>query len=208
MNVAAFEQMLRRIPGVEGARVAMDGASPSEVHILAIPGKTPKQLVRDVQSVAMAGFDFNLDRRVVSVVQIDSDDLGGGDRPVVEDVAEEIDGSKMNITVKLGWRDAQLVGNATGPAASTTRLKLVADATLAALEQALAETAAFAVTAVETPTIGSRQVAICLVVIVSGGTERTVVGSALLSTDPSKAVARAVLDALNRQVPSLKRGGL
>jgi hypothetical protein len=71
------------------------------VHVLARPGKPAKQLVRDVQSVAMAAFDLDIDRRIISVVQIDGGDLSTGDRPIVDDVAEEIDGSRMKITVTL-----------------------------------------------------------------------------------------------------------
>jgi len=183
----------------------MNGSAPAEVHVLTSPGKAPKQVVRDVQSVAMAGFSSQIDRRIVSVVQVDPGDLGGGDRPAVDDVAEEIDGSRMTITVTLTWHDERLVGRATGPAASTTRLRLVAEATLASLEQALDSNAAFAVASVDTPQIGAHRVAVAVVVIVANGEERVVSGSALVGPDPSKAMVRAVLDGLNRQVPQLKR---
>ncbi len=205
MDVRALEESLRHIPGVEAGRVVMNGAAPVEIHILSLPGKSPKQVVRDVQSVCLAGHGIQVDRRIVSVVQIEGSDLGAGDRPMVDDVTEMIDGSRMTISVILSWHDEQLVGKATGPAASTTRLRLVADATLAALEQALSDDVAFGIAAVDTPVVGSRQVAIAEVVFVIGGSERLVVGSALVGSDPSRAMVRAVLDALNRQVPSLRR---
>ncbi|MDH4116291.1 MAG: hypothetical protein OEX04_04130 [Acidimicrobiia bacterium] len=205
MDASALEHALRRIPGIEAVRVVMNGSAPAEVHVLTSPGKAPKQVVRDVQSVAMAGFSSQIDRRIVSVVQVDPGDLGGGDRPAVDDVAEEIDGSRMTITVTLTWHDERLVGRATGPAASTTRLRLVAEATLASLEQALDSNAAFAVASVDTPQIGAHRVAVAVVVIVANGEERVVSGSALVGPDPSKAMVRAVLDGLNRQVPQLKR---
>lgn len=207
MNVRSLEDTLHRIPGVEAARVILDGSVPSEIHILAHPGKAAKQVVRDVQSVALAAFGVEIDRRIVSVVQIENADQMGGDRPVVEDVAEQIDGSRMSVSVTLSWHEQRMVGEATGPAASSTRLRLVADATLAALEQALNEDAAFAVAAADTPRVGAHDVAIAQVVIVIGGKERMVIGSALVGTDPSRAMVRAVLDALNRQVPALKRSG-
>ncbi len=182
-----------------------NGDEPVEIHVLARKGKAPKQIVRDVQSVALAAHGIRIDRRIVSVVQLDDVDLGGGDRPIVEDVAEQVDGSRMSITVTLSWADERLVGTATGPAAATTRLRLVAEATLAALQQALHQEAAFAVQAVSTPTVGSRDVAIAQVVFVLDGSERLMVGSALVGDDPSRAMVRAVLDALNRQVPALRR---
>jgi hypothetical protein len=205
MDRRALEQAIARLPEVEHARVVVNGNTVTEVHVLASSGKPAKQLVRDVQSVALAGFDVEVDRRVISVVQFESPDLANRDRPLVEDVSEQIDGSRMKVTVTLSWRDAKLVGVATGPAASSTRLQLVAEATVAAIEQALDEAAALGVTAVATPRVGSENVAIAQIVVVIGGRERMVIGSALAGDDPSKAMVRAVLDALNRQVPTLRR---
>jgi hypothetical protein len=206
MDVRALEETLCRIPGVEAVRLVMNGPVPAEVHVLALPGKAAKQVVRDVQSVALAAFGVQIDRRIVSVVQIEQGDLAAGDRPIVEDVAEHIDGSRMTVAVTLSWHEQHLVGRATGPAAATTRLRLVAEATLTALAQALHDEVAFAVAAVDTPLVGSRAVAIAQVVMVSEGAEKLMVGSALVGNDPSKATVRAVLDALNRLVPGLRRG--
>lgn len=205
MDAATLEHAIRRIPGVEAARVVMNGPKPAEVHVITVPGKPPKQVVRDVQSVAMASLGLTLDRRIVSVVQVDQTDIGGSDRPIVVDISEEIDGSRMTITVTLQWHDENLIGRASGPAASTTRLRVVADATLAALEQALHEEAAFAISAVATPRIGAHDVAVAVVVLVRDGEELVVSGSALIGADPGRAMVRAVLDGLNRQVPNLKR---
>ncbi len=205
MDASTLEHALKRIPGVEAVRVVMNGSSPAEVHVITIPGKPPKQVVRDVQSVALASLGAQVDRRIVSVVQIDQDDIGGSDRPVVDDVAEEIDGSRMTISVTLTWHDEHLVGRATGPAASTTRLRLVAEAAISALELALQEDAAFAISSVDTLQVGGHTVAVAVIVIVADGRERLVSGSAIVGPDPSKAMVRAVLDGLNRQVPNLKR---
>lgn len=205
MDVKALESTIARIPGVENVRVVVESNKPREVHVLATPGKPAKQVVRDVQSVAMAAFDLDIDRRIISVVQIDGGDLSAGDRPVVDDVAEEIDGSRMKVTVTLHWHDEKLTGSAQGPAASTTRMRLVSEATLVALEQALDENAAFAVSAEAIHRVGAEDVAIVQVVLVIGGRERMMVGSALVGNDPSQAMVRAVLDAVNRQVPGLRR---
>lgn len=204
MDGAKLETAVRRLPGVEAARVVMSGREAIEIHVLAGPGKTAKQIVRDVQSLAQAVFGVPIDRRIVSVVQLDDTELGGH-RPAIDDVTERIDGSHMEIGVSLSWQDRHLVGRANGPAAATTRLRLVAEATVAALAQALSENAAFAVAAVDTPKVGSREVAIAQVVIVSDGEERLMVGSALVNGDASRAVVRAVLDALNRHIPGLRR---
>jgi hypothetical protein len=53
-------------------------ALPTEIHILANPGKPAKQVVRDVQSVAMAQYGIDIDHRIVSVVQIAVDEVDVG----------------------------------------------------------------------------------------------------------------------------------
>ena len=66
-----LEDSLRAISGVRAASVVTGAdALPTEIHILANPGKPAKQVVRDVQSVAMAQYGIDIDHRIVSVVQI------------------------------------------------------------------------------------------------------------------------------------------
>jgi hypothetical protein len=205
VNFRDFEEKLRRLSGVEAARVIGNGVAITEVHVLTDTAKAAKQVVRDVQTLAQAAFGITLDRRVVSVVQLPDSDLVQGDRPVVIDVAEQMDGSRTSVAVSLAWHGDTLVGEVTGAAANSTRLRLVAEATLEALRQGLQDATAFAITSIDIPTLGARPIAIAQVVIVSEGVERLMVGSALASGDQSRAVVRAVLDALNRHIPDLRR---
>ena len=69
---ADLETELCRIPEVTAARIVLDEeGNPTELHILALPDKHAKQVVRDIQSVAMASFGLDLDRRLISVVQLE-----------------------------------------------------------------------------------------------------------------------------------------
>src|SRR5689334_1647491 len=71
-----FEAALRHLPGVRAVSVVTGAdARPTEVHVLADRNKPAKQVVRDIQSLAMARYDLDIDHRIVSVVQID-DELG------------------------------------------------------------------------------------------------------------------------------------
>ena len=45
-----------------------------ELHALVVEDRSPKQVVRDVQSLLYARFDLSIDHRVVSVVQLADDD--------------------------------------------------------------------------------------------------------------------------------------
>ena len=53
-------------------------------------------------------------------------------------------------------------------------------------------------------TLGSRRVAVAQLVLVTEASERLLIGSAFADDDETKAVVRAVLDALNRLLPDLK----
>jgi hypothetical protein len=205
VNLRDFEDRLRRLPGVEAARVVTNGSTVTEVHLVTGLDKAPKQVVRDVQTLAQASFSLAIDRRIVSVVQLPDADLTQGDRPVVEDVSEQMDGAHTSVSVVLSWQGESLVGSVKGAAGETTRHRLIAEATVAALRQALQQSAAFGVTSVDLVTLGGRRIAIAQIVIVSEGKERLMVGSALVDSDVGRAVVRAVLDALNRHIPELRR---
>lgn len=205
MNLRDFEERLRRLPGVEAARVVTSAGSVTEVHIVTGLEKAPKQVVRDVQTLAQAAYSLALDRRVVSVVQLPDGDLSQGDRPVVVDVSEQLDGAHAKVSVTLAWQGESLVGSIDGAAGEATRHRLIAEATVAALRQALQESTAFGVTSVDLVTLGGRRIAIAQVVIVNEGKERLMVGSALAHGDAGRAIVRAVLDALNRHIPELRR---
>jgi len=205
VNLRDFEDKVRRLPGVEAARVVTEAGAVTEVHVLTGLNKSAKQVVRDVQSLAQAAFNLTIDRRLVSVVQLPDPDLAQGDRPVIIDVSEQVDGNRTNVVVTLGWQGDTLIGEVAGAAAHTTRHRLVAEATIEALRQALQETTAIGVAAVDIPVLGARSVAIAQVVMVAEGAERLMVGSALVNGENTRAVVRAVLDALNRHIPELRR---
>jgi hypothetical protein len=204
MDVVAFQEKIRRIDGVEAARVVGNNGYIDEIHVLARRNKVPKQLVRDVQSLGHALFDIDIDRRIVSVVQLSDTDLDAGVRPAFVDVSEAFDGATADVTVTLRWEDSLLIGKSSGAAAHSTRPRLIAEATLGALRQSIHGKAALAINSMDVPTLGSRRVAVAQIVLVTDGTERDLIGCAYVDEDETRAVVRAVLDALNRLLPDLK----
>lgn len=204
MDISSLQEKIRRIDGVEAARVVAENGHIDEIHVLARNAKAPKQLVRDVQSLGHALFGIDIDRRVVSVVQLADSDLQSGARPALVDVGETIDGNRTEVTVTLKWKERLLVGQATGAAASATRWRLVAEATLEAVRQAIHHDVGLGVSSMDLTTLGSRRLAISQIVVVTEASERLLIGSAYVEADESRAVVRSVLDALNRLLPDLK----
>lgn len=204
MDAIALQEKISRIDGVEAARVVAENGKIDEIHVLARRHKPPKQVVRDVQSLAQALFGINVDRRVVSVVQLADSVINAGTRPALVDVADSTESNRSEVTVTLKWKDRLLVGQATGAAAASTKWRLVAEAMLEAVRQALHHGIGLGINSMDLPTLGSRPIAVAQVVMVTESAERQLIGAAYVEGDESKAVVRSVLDALNRFLPDLE----
>ena len=204
MDEVSLQEKIGHIDGVEAARVVAENGHLEEIHVLARRNKAPKQLVRDVQSLGQALFGFDIDRRIVSVVQLADKDLDGGMRPALVDVSESLDGSRIEVTVTLRWQDSLLMGKSAGAAASATRPRMIAEATVEAIRQAIHRHEAIAISSMDLPNLGNRRVAVAQLILVSDGRERSLIGSAFVDDDETRAVVRAVLDALNRLLPDLR----
>lgn len=201
-----LEETLCRLPAVDAVRIVHDRGRISEVHVLASPSKPAKQVVRDVQSLAMARFGVGIDRRAVSVVQLGDDrKRTEADRPVITSIKEYPEGPSTTVTVTLTWNGEQYTGSAAGPAASSARLRIIGEATLRALEEVLGGGPPLALDAIATTSVGVRPVIVAQVVSMRGVDEEVAVGSALIKGEEAEAVVRAVLDALNRRIPALMR---
>ena len=129
-RLTQLEDELQKVSGITGARVVGDDA-PTEIHIVAGPGRTPKQLVRDVQSLAAASFDMQIDHRIVSIVQLDEEmkeDLEAemtteqlstppsptpnGHRPAVERIVLASKGAQGWVKVALKWPNGEVTEGA------------------------------------------------------------------------------------------------
>jgi hypothetical protein len=215
-----LEEGLRALPGVQAVSVVTDAeAVPTEIHVLADPGKTAKQLVRDVQSMSMARFDLELDHRIVSIVQMGEQELHDGGLAIVPDAAPDAPGSTeehgsrpvvVRIAVSSGMADTtatvvlrldeqEFVGEATGMAAVTGRHRLVAAATIAAAAPLLGS--ACEIESAQVLSAGEREVALVVLTLDRPRQGAQVLtGSAAVRMPAEDAVARAVLDALNRHL--------
>ena len=118
-HLAKLEQDLLRVPGVRSARVVGTDV-PSEIHIVTTSKRSPKQVVRDVQSLAAAGFGMPIDHRIVSVVQLDdaapapsTDDSPAPPEAEVKDTPAPASGDGTTVTeVRLDEEQIESNGHA------------------------------------------------------------------------------------------------
>lgn len=205
MNLSQLEEVLCQVPTVDAVRVVGHGNQIDEVHVVASSSKPAKQVVRDIQSLALASHGVTLDRRLISVVQINDGTTVSGERIEIIDVSEKVDGTGAKVTVALGLGANQALGTATGSSARMVRSRLIGEATINAITQMIPHGPALALASLELITLAGRSIAVSQVVLVDAGQERVYVGSALAEEDGRAASVRSVLDAINRVFPKLKR---
>jgi hypothetical protein len=201
-----LEASLLRLQGVRAVRVVTGpDARPTEVHVLADREKPAKQLVRDVQSLAMAEFDLDIDHRIVSVVQLDDVDgelhTAARARALIGTITVETSGLHAAAAVQLISGEVVVEGRARAPRGPASRPRLIARATLDAVSL-LGQMDAAEVAHATVVHFGGHEVAVCLVQMFGENGEQLVSGSAVVRTDTDDAVARSVLDALNRRLDS------
>lgn len=227
------EAELCRIPHVLRAHVVRDASETvRELHIVASPGKPAKQVVRDVQSVAMASFGIDVDRNVVSVVQLEdrphdeqrtqpletpldgaapppagapfvppARTAEGSSRVLLTGMTLQSHQGRCLVWVVLRSEDREVTGHGVRPATALGVHRVVAEATLDALGQLHPDGLASDIDTVEVRQLGTRRVALVSVVHRTGGNEDAFLGSATVrAAGDTDAVARAVLDAMNRRV--------
>lgn len=203
VNFKELEEGLTRLESVDAARVVNQGDRITEVHVIAAAEKPAKQVVRDVQSLAMARFGMSIDRRVISVVQISPHDLDlvMGARAALTRISETPNGSRTAIEVTLRYEDAEHIGTSVGPSVSSARLRLVGEATLDAIDKTFDSMPPIALDSITVAAVGARRVVVA--VAVSAGTtggEDLSVGSAISTGNDDDAAVKAVLNALNRRI--------
>ena len=107
------------------------------------------------------------------------------------------------MTVTLAWQNGEHTGTSMGPIVGSARLRLVGEATLDALDRIFIDLTPLVLDSIGVATVGMRRIAIGVVVGGDSQNNELAVGSALAGEDESEAAVRAVLDALNRRLPTL-----
>jgi hypothetical protein len=217
--LAEVEQTLVGLRDVHSASIVADpNGVILEVHVVATDGRSPKQIVRDVESMLVARLGIQIDHRKISVAQIGE---GGapGPVPVEREAPAAVEGTflwpserrirfvgvsvaqsqlKAEARVELALDGVNTVALESGADSPDSVLRIVAAATLKAVQQFFEGDQVFSLSAVEEASIGGKAVVVVSVVSLSDGREKTLVGSCPVSRDVTRATALATLDAVNR----------
>lgn len=201
-GLADVESVICRLRDVISARVVTgESGEIDEIHVLTESTRTPKQVVRDIESAVSAQFGMEIDHRKVSVAQVTSIAPKQQARLKFSDVSISLDGSRAEATVHLFRDGVVYTGTASGLSSSNSQMKLVATATLRAVENAGAADGTMVIEDLNTTvSLAGRGIVVVLVNNVTDRGEDYLSGSAVIKQDMWKAVVNATLDAINRRV--------
>jgi len=207
----AMEEKIKSLSGVLSSRIVTNrDREILEIHVVAAAGRGPKQILRDVESTLLAEYGVRVDRRKVSIAQLE----GEGAAPAAqgsfrtplrlrfEMLQTRITPREGEVEVALSRENLRGIGKATFPLSSGAG-RAVAEATLRAVEQFIRD-GRFEILDFDTRPVGSHRGCFVHVEYASTGRAVPLIGSALVDRDPNLAALHATLDAVNRFIGRLK----
>ncbi|MCL2504612.1 MAG: hypothetical protein FWE94_08525 [Coriobacteriia bacterium] len=211
VRVEDVEAAISQIGEIKAARVVADSdGAIQEVHILALPTKQPKQLVRDIESTLMARFALPVDHRKISIAQLGRELIEaegqaergarGESRARIVSINSTASGVISSAVVTLEVSGVEYIGRATGTASESGRMRQVAAAALDALTQQISDCSAFALEDAMIIQLGGKRVAAACVSLVTRDGEQSFTGSALVRNNDDDSIVRAILNAVNRRM--------
>lgn len=196
-----FERDLSKLPGVTHVRVVVERGRITEIHVVSDGLKDVRQLKRDIETVAKAAHDIDLDHRVISISTMPDVDV----RPV----GSRFELVSVGVTTASGIAVCTVVarrgeevgeGSSTGGATATGIPKIVARAAIDAVSKVVGYALpAEIANALFVPANDLRIATVVVMFVEEDGREAVVGGTHLVRGDQNEALARAVLDAVNRQ---------
>ncbi len=206
---SSIEQVVRRLRGVIAVHVEVDDKGEArEVHVSAHSARNAKQLARDIQSAVISQLGYRLDHKHISIAPVEVAPARAlGARLQLGTVSFSVDGSTAQARVTLTRAGDVYTGLASAPAYDYEEGRLVALATLNAVEEYIRSCTeeddvrpALSLKEMMVKQDTSAQPAVLAWVRMVGEKDETLLGSAAAQPDRWKAAARATLDAVNRRL--------
>ena len=200
MDFDIFKDMINKINGVISTKIVHQDGNIQEIHILANTLRAPKQIVRDIESILLTSFDYRIDRKVISIAQIDTEDSDPIKRIELGGISLDVQANTLECKVKLIYEEEEFFVSQVGIKTIANRKRIVAKATVDAIEKILGQVFIFDIQDIITSTNRDITFISVLVNMVINETEETMVGSAIVGDDINEAIAKATLAAVNRRV--------
>jgi hypothetical protein len=216
------ENGIRGLADVEDAKILVEDGEVREVHVISGSGRPAKLIVKDVVGLIWTRYNRRIDHRIVGVVRVRAHGNGAPrtetvpvlkePAPVLEDASRirfgsvnlYMDGARAQAQVELRWKGVLRMGSASDWCSREGASRLVATATLAALQEFLDDDVALGVEGVHVIRMGGHEVAIVGLALLTHRQEKLLTGCCTVGRDLPQAVVLASLSALNRVIGGLK----
>lgn len=200
MDFLVIQESINRIDGVLSTKVVSENDEIQEVHILANNLRAPKQIVRDIESSLLASYDYRIDRKIISIAQIQTDESKGIKRIKYDGVSVNTSGNTIECRVNLIYEEQEYSALETAIKTKDNQKKIVAVSTIKAVGTIIGQATLFDIRDVLFNISGDITIVSVLVSMVAGGNEETLAGTSIVKNDLNEAIAKATLDAINRRV--------
>lgn len=204
MDFENLRNMIAKIDGVLNIKLVTEENELKEVHILSSSARAPKQIVRDIESSLLAAFDYRIDRKIISIAQIHTEEYGEVKRVKFGGINFKTESSALECCVTLLHEGEEFSQPVTSVKTVSNRRKIVAEATVKSVESILGQDYLFSIEDVSVNNFRDIDYVTVLVNMVLGEVEERMVGSAIVKQDMNEAIAKATLDALNRRIERSK----
>ncbi len=198
-----IEAIISQIRGVTSGRVVYEGNAIVEIHVLADGSRSPKQVVRDIESAVLVKLGITLDHKRISVAQLGEDE---NPLPMIDlrlrllRFGYSNSGGESIVSITITLDEEVFEASASGPGFNQNRLRLTARATLAAIEKYLNVENLFMLSDVKKIHIANHESIIVAVSYFRNSREEILLGAALNTGDELESAAKATMDAINRRL--------
>ncbi len=198
--------LIGKIPSVLACRIIEQDGAIREMHILSSDVRSPKQIVRDIQSALMAKFSLAVDHRFISIAQIPgemAEDNGAPPPParlVSTKLALSLDQQAVDATVTLALGDRVVEATEHGEKFGMDRQRAVARATVSAINRFLGQGERVHLADLTECLLAGKRVLLAGILYEEGPRREDLAGAAYDRGNGDDAVIHAVLDAVNRKI--------
>ncbi|MDI6601648.1 MAG: hypothetical protein QME46_07680 [Thermoanaerobacteraceae bacterium] len=205
--IEEMERVLNQLGGVISSKIIKnDRGDIVEIHILADKSRNPKQISRDVQSALMAKFNVDVDYKVISVAEIESDEMvNESERVRIKSLQYSIEGIKGNARVVIEKNDATYEGEYSGIHSSGFLPTAFMNATVSALNKYISNENILIVEDYKFIDIADLKVLVVALGVMNVRHKELYIGNAVVHEEIGEACVKAVLNAINRALDVLKK---
>jgi hypothetical protein len=206
VDEAAIEHLLGQVRGVLAVRVVADAQGQiEEIHVVGTPERRPKAMVRDLESLLYVRGGVRLDHRKISLVQMAEAAIQPAPvRVLLNNVVWAVDGDRPSVMIRLSMNDRDVEGvcRGRGEGAEPPEV-MVGYATIQALDQVTGPQAQFRLENLQRQPFGALEVCLAHLSLITDDGVETLLGISVVREGDLAAIARAILDAVNRRLQRL-----